>query len=340
MRNNVRILLKSKYLKDSVIQCTNNHKNMSNSKKNLTIIGSGLWGQGLAKLAQYNEQNNVKLWSRTSNESLASVIKEADVILSAVSMKGIRPTIEKLTSLTIPKKTIFITATKGLETKTLLTPSQIWQKSFPNHPVVVLSGPNLSKEIEQELPAATVVASENLVAAATVQEIFSSEIFRVYSNHDPIGTELGGTLKNVMAIASGVCDGLQLGTNAKSALLTRALPEMIRIGTELGASPETFFGLSGLGDLIATCYSPLSRNYQVGYGLSKGKSLEEILAELGSTAEGINTTNVLVELAKKYRVAIPISRQVYRLINGKITPQEAVKELMARDLKAEFDDLE
>ncbi|MGK7885843.1 MAG: glycerol-3-phosphate dehydrogenase, partial [Crocosphaera sp.] len=199
---------------------------MSNSKKNLTIIGAGLWGQGLAKLAQYNEQNNVKIWSRTSNESLASVIQEADVILSAVSMKGVRPTIEKLIALTIPNQTIFITATKGLETKTLLTPSQIWQNSFPNNPIIVLSGPNLSKEIEQELPAATVVASENLVAAATVQEIFSSEIFRVYSNHDPIGTELGGTLKNVMAIASGVCDGLQLGTNAKSALLTRALPEM------------------------------------------------------------------------------------------------------------------
>lgn len=310
---------------------------MSNTKKKLTIIGAGLWGQALAKLAQYNDQNNVKIWSRTSSESLASVVQEADVILSAVSMKGVRLTVEKLTALTIPEETIFTSATKGLETKTLLTPSQIWQKSFPSHPVVVLSGPNLSKEIQQRLPAATVVASEDVVAAAKVQEIFSSDIFRVYSNQDPIGTELGGTLKNVMAIASGVCDGLQLGTNAKSALLTRALPEMIRIGTELGASRETFFGLSGLGDLIATCYSPLSRNYRVGYGLSEGKTLEQILIELGSTAEGINTANVLIELAQKHRIAIPISRQVYQLINGETTPQEAVKELMARDLKAEFD---
>ena len=310
---------------------------MSNTKKKLTIIGAGLWGQALAKLAQYNDQNNVKIWSRTSSESLASVVQEADVILSAVSMKGVRLTVEKLTALTIPEETIFISATKGLETKTLFTPSQIWQKSFPSHPVVVLSGPNLSKEIQQRLPAATVVASEDVVAAAKVQEIFSSDIFRVYSNQDPIGTELGGTLKNVMAIASGVCDGLQLGTNAKSALLTRALPEMIRIGTELGASRETFFGLSGLGDLIATCYSRLSRNYRVGYGLSEGKTLEQILIELGSTAEGINTANVLIELAQKHRIAIPISRQVYQLINGETTPQEAVKELMARDLKAEFD---
>lgn len=313
---------------------------MSNQTINLTIIGAGLWGQALAQLAKYNEQNNVRIWSRRSSESLASVVENADVILSAVSMKGVRPTIEKLKALTIPEETIFISATKGLETKTTLTPSQIWQKSFPNHPVVVLSGPNLSKEIEKGLPAATVVASDDAVAAGKVQEIFSSDIFRVYFNSDPIGTELGGTLKNVMAIASGVCDGLQLGINAKSALLTRALPEMIRIGSEIGASPETFFGLSGLGDLIATCDSPLSRNYRVGYGLSQGKSLEQVLEELQSTAEGVNTANVLVELAKKYRIAIPICRQVYRLINGKTTPQEAVKELMARDLKAEFDDLD
>ncbi len=313
---------------------------MSNQTTNLTIIGAGLWGQALAKLAKYNEQNNVRIWSRSSNESLAEVVKEADVILSAVSMKGVRPTVEKLQALNIPEETIFISATKGLETKSILTASQIWQKSFPSHPVVVLSGPNLSKEIDKGLPAATVVASDDTIAAGKAQEIFSSDIFRVYFNNDPIGTELGGTLKNVMAIASGICDGLQLGINAKSALLTRALPEMIRVGNEMGASPETFFGLSGLGDLIATCDSPLSRNYRVGYGLSEGKSLEQVLEELQSTAEGVNTANVLVELARKYRIAIPISRQVYRLINGKTTPQEAVNELMARDLKAEFDDLD
>ncbi|MEM8780710.1 MAG: NAD(P)H-dependent glycerol-3-phosphate dehydrogenase, partial [Cyanobacteria bacterium P01_G01_bin.49] len=307
---------------------------------NLTIIGAGLWGQALATLAKYNDNNNVRIWSRRSAESLESVIDGADVIVSAVSMKGVRATIEKLQALKIPEKTIFVSATKGLEPHTTLTPSQIWQKSFPNHPVAVLSGPNLSKEIDQGLPAATVISSEDVPAAETVQAAFSSDIFRVYVNTDPIGTELGGTLKNVMAIASGVCDGLQLGTNAKSALLTRALPEMIRVGMELGASPETFFGLSGLGDLIATCDSPLSRNYRVGYGLSEGKALEQVLDELQSTAEGVNTANVLVELAKKYRIAIPISRQVYRILNGKTTPQEAVQELMARDLKAEFDDLD
>lgn len=311
---------------------------MTSKTINLTIIGAGLWGQALATLAQYNPQNNVRIWSRKSTESLESVVKECSVIISAVSMSGVRPTIDKLQGLKIPETTIFVSATKGLDPTTTLTPSQIWKETFPSHPVVVLSGPNLSKEIQQGLPAATVVSSEKIIAAETVQEIFSSESFRVYVNTDPLGTELGGTLKNVMAIASGVCDGLQLGTNAKSALLTRALPEMIRVGVSLGASPETFFGLSGLGDLIATCDSPLSRNYQVGYGLSQGKTLEEILTELHSTAEGVNTTNVLVELARKQKIAIPISRQVYRLLNGKTTPQEAVKELMARELKAEFED--
>jgi glycerol-3-phosphate dehydrogenase (NAD(P)+) len=172
-----------------------------------------------------------------------------------------------------------------------------------------------------------------------VQNIFSSDTFRVYVNTDPLGTELGGTLKNVVAIASGVCDGLQLGTNAKAALLTRALPEMIRVASQLGADTETFFGLSGLGDLLATCDSPLSRNYQVGYGLAQGKTLEEILENLEGTAEGVNTAHVLVNLANQQEIAIPIARQVYRLLKGKSTPEEAVQALMERELKPEFCDL-
>jgi glycerol-3-phosphate dehydrogenase (NAD(P)+) len=204
---------------------------------------------------------------------------------------------------------------------------------------VVLSGPNLSKEIDQGLPAATVLASSNLVAAQQVQKIFASDTFRAYVNQDPLGTELGGTLKNVMAIASGVCDGMNLGTNAKAALLTRALPEMIRIGTHLGASGATFFGLSGLGDLIATCDSPLSRNYQVGYRLAQGQTLEEILANLEGTAEGVNTTKVVVKIADSGAIAVPIAQQVNKLLQGEISPQSAIKALMERNLKLEFDDL-
>jgi glycerol-3-phosphate dehydrogenase (NAD(P)+) len=268
------------------------------------------------------------------------VLRQANAIVSAVSVKGVKPTIEKLQTLELPPTVIIVTATKGLDPATAQTPSLMWQEAFPHHAVVVLSGPNLSKEIERGLPAATVVASKDTTAAETVQTIFASNRFRVYINNDPLGTELGGTLKNVMAIAAGICDGLELGTNAKAGLLTRALPEMIRVGTHLGAKAETFFGLSGLGDLLATCNSSLSRNYQVGYGLARGKSLEQILAEIEGTAEGINTTEVLMQIAERQRIYVPISLQVYRLLKGEITPRVALQNLMQGDLKAEFSDLE
>jgi glycerol-3-phosphate dehydrogenase (NAD(P)+) len=312
---------------------------VTESTKIVTILGAGVWGSALATLARRN-QHQVRLWSRRSFEPLASAISESEIVISAVSMKGVRPIIEQLKTVYLPAQTILVTATKGLDPLTTHTPSQIWQEAFPEHPLVVLSGPNLSKEIDRGLPAATVVASNDLQAAEMVQQIFASDTFRVYASTDPLGAELGGTLKNVMAIAAGVCDGLKLGTNAKAALLTRALPEMIRVGTYLGANPETFFGLSGLGDLIATCDSPLSRNYQVGYQLAQGLSLEQILSELEGTAEGVNTTEVLVKTAVRQHLAVPIANQVYRLLHGKITPQQAVQALMERELKEEFSDLD
>jgi glycerol-3-phosphate dehydrogenase (NAD(P)+) len=251
-------------------------------------------------------------------------------------MKGVKEIITILSSIDLNPDTIIVTATKGLDLETTYTPSQIWHKAFPHNSIVVLSGPNLAKEIQRGLPAATVVSSKNNASAELVQSIFASDIFRVYINDDPIGTELGGTLKNVMAIASGVCDGLELGTNAKAALLTRALPEMIRVGVKLGARIETFFGLSGLGDLLATSDSILSRNYQVGFALAKGKTLQEILAHLEGTAEGINTTNVLIKLAQQQHISVPITYQIYLLLQEKISPEIAVKNLMARELKEEF----
>ncbi|MEM9770737.1 MAG: NAD(P)H-dependent glycerol-3-phosphate dehydrogenase [Cyanobacteria bacterium P01_D01_bin.73] len=308
-----------------------------NHLANVTILGAGAWGSALATLARQND-HQVHVWSRRNPEPIEEAVSGADIILSAISMKGVAPTIAKLKEIGLPANTIIVTATKGLDPETTKTPSQMWKEAFPSLPVVVLSGPNLSKEIEKGLPAATVVASENLDAAEAAQVVFSSDVLRVYANTDPIGTELGGTLKNVMAIAAGVCDGLNLGVNAKSALLTRALPEMIRVGTQLGAQPETFVGLAGLGDLLATCSSALSRNYRVGYGLSQGKSLEQVLEELKSTAEGVNTTNVLMNLARREKIPVPIARQVHRLIHGKITPEEAVQALMDRDLKQEFED--
>ena len=304
---------------------------------NVTILGAGAWGSALATLAQQNT-HEVHVWSRRTGEPLEKAIAGTEILVSAISMKGVAPTIARLKEIGLPPNTIIVTSTKGLDPETTNTPSQMWQAAFPDHPVVVLSGPNLSKEIEKGLPAATVVASTDLDAAEATQVVFASDVLRVYVNPDPIGTELGGTLKNVMAIAAGVCDGLNLGTNARSALLTRALPEMIRVGTQLGAQPETFVGLAGLGDLLATCSSPLSRNYQVGFGLSQGKSLDQVLEDLKSTAEGVNTTNVLINLARREKIPVPIARQVFRLLNGKITPEDAVQALMDRELKQEFED--
>jgi len=311
------------------------HPVLSDQPLTLAILGAGAWGSALAQLARYNG-HTVRLWSRRLGNSLEETVNSVDVLVSAISMRGVATTAQQLQTLKLPDQIPIVTATKGLDPDSTRTPSQLWGTLFPQHSIVVLSGPNLSAEIEQGLPAATVVASENLEAAKIVQRVFASNRFRVYTSSDPMGTELGGTLKNVIAIAAGVCDGLRLGTNAKSALLTRALTEIIRIGTHLGGKTETFFGLSGLGDMLTTCNSSLSRNYRVGYGLAEGKTLEQVLTELGSTAEGVNTTNVLIEIAHRERIPVPISWQVYQLLNQQITPQKAVEALMERDLKPEF----
>ncbi|MEH2273802.1 MAG: NAD(P)H-dependent glycerol-3-phosphate dehydrogenase [Nostoc sp.] len=302
--------------------------------KSVAILGAGAWGASLANLAAANG-HRVRVWSRQGSQ-IQAVLKDVQIVLSAISMIGVRDVASQVQSFPLSPETIFVTATKGLDPQTTCTPSQIWQTVFPNHAVVVLSGPNLSKEIQLELPAATVVASNIPTAAQVVQLVFSSQRFRVYTNPDPLGVELGGTLKNVIAIAAGVCDGLQLGTNAKAALVTRGLTEMVRIGNNWGAKTETFYGLSGLGDLLATCNSPLSRNYQVGYQLAGGKTLTEILANLQGTAEGVNTCRVLMQRAKQQNIPVPITEQVYRLLQDEVTPRQALDELMLRDIKPEY----
>lgn len=302
--------------------------------KVLTILGGGVWGLAIASLGRL-KAHRVQVWSRRGDLSLEEAIDQAPVIVMAIAMKGVQDVATRLKAIGIAPETILVSATKGLDPTTWQTPSQIWHATFPANPMVVLSGPNLSKEIDQGLPTATVVASEDIAAAAIVQNLFASDSFRVYTNTDRLGTELGGTLKNVVAIAVGVCDGLALGQNARAALITRSLPEIIQVGTLLGGRVETFYGLSGLGDLLATCTSPLSRNYQVGYQLAQGKTLDEVLAQLQGTAEGINTAHVLIQLAEQRQISVPIAQQVHRLLNGQITPQEAVETLMERSLKPE-----
>jgi glycerol-3-phosphate dehydrogenase (NAD(P)+) len=306
----------------------------------ITIIGAGAWGSTLAALAQENG-HAVTLWSRGSSMALAEAIAPADLLLSAISMKGVRSVIAQLQPLNLAAPTILISATKGLDAESGSAvalpklPSQLWQSAFPENPVVILSGPNLSKEIQQGLPAATVVASGDAIAAQTVQQVLNSTRFRVYTNPDPLGVELAGALKNVMAIAVGACDGLHLGINAKSGLITRGLAEMVRIGSYWGANPDTFYGLAGIGDLMATCSSTLSRNYQVGYSLAQGQSLDQILAQLEGTAEGVNTTQVLLQLAQHQGIELPIAEQVAALLQGTVTPQTALANLMTRVTKME-----
>lgn len=301
--------------------------------KQITIIGAGAWGSALADLTRVNGYKPI-IWSRSSQLDLATAITGSDAIVSAISMAGVPSIISQLKGKLLPEQ-IIVTATKGLDAQTNSTPSQIWQIAFPHNPIVVLSGPNLSKEIQAGLPAATVVASKDATAADTIQTIFASPQFRVYTNDDPLGVEIAGTVKNVIAIAAGTCDGLNLGNNAKAALLTRGLAEMIRIGNYWGAKTETFYGLSGLGDLLATCSSPLSRNYQIGYGLAQGKTLSEVLIDLKGTAEGINTTRVLMQIATQQDIYMPITALIDRLLRAEITAQEAVIALMSRDRKAE-----
>jgi glycerol-3-phosphate dehydrogenase (NAD(P)+) len=303
-------------------------------KDRITIIGAGAWGGALGNLTEINGYVPT-IWSRNCGEDLTAVVRDRVAIISAVSMAGVRPVIDRLTGALDPLQ-IIVTATKGLDAATNYTPAQLWRKAFPHNPIVVLSGPNLSLEIQQGLPAATVVASDRSDAAAQIQTIFSSPKFRVYTNDDPIGVEIAGTVKNVIAIAAGTCDGLKLGNNAKSALLTRGLTEIIRIGQYWGAKTETFYGLSGLGDLLTTCNSPLSRNYQVGYGLAQGKILPDILANLSGTVEGVNTTKVLTQIATQHQIYMPITLLVDRLLQGQITAPEAMMALMIRDRKSEY----
>jgi glycerol-3-phosphate dehydrogenase (NAD(P)+) len=299
----------------------------------VAVLGGGAWGTVLAELIRENG-HLVHVWSRRYGTALEPVVQPATMVVIAVSVAGVLPLVHQLPRLR--PGAIIVSTTKGLLPDGYHTPTQVWQRAFPEHGVVALSGPNLAAEIAQGLPAATVAASVQTWAAQRVQRVLASDRFRVYTNQDPLGTELGGALKNVMAIAAGVCDGLHLGANAKAGLVTRALAEMVRVAVAWGAQVTTLYGLSGLGDLLATCNSPLSRNYRLGYGLAQGKSLTAMMQELPSTVEGVHTTQVLVHWADQRGIAVPIAQQVYRLLQGQVTPRQAVGALMERDLKAEF----
>lgn len=263
-------------------------------------------------------------------------LAEASCLVVATPTQYIRPTVQPLSSL-IPSDTILVNTSKGIERGTLLRVSQLLHQVLGVGPeqVVSLSGPSHAEEVSRNDPAALVAAGVSMKAARQVQDLFNSETLRIYSSTDVVGVELGGALKNVIALCAGIVDGLELGDNTKAALITRGLAEITRLGVSLGAHAETFSGLSGLGDLIVTCTSRHSRNRYVGDQIGKGRGLQEIVAEMNMVAEGVSTTESAWELAHREGVEMPIINQVHKvLFEGKNTRQ-AINDLMNRTTKRE-----
>ena len=327
----------------------------------LTVLGAGCWGLTLAWLLTDNF-DEVTVWSREQDlteelklykkstkplevqlqdkveitSDMKSAIKGADVILSVIATSGVRPVCEQLKSAGIDKNQILVNASKGIELPSLMRMSEVIKDVLPEQKLVILSGPTLAKEVLMGCPTAACVASDDMEVAKFIQEKLSvKDRFRLYTNSDVIGVELGGSLKNVIAIAAGFAAELKLGDNTMGALLTRGMAEIIRISTKLGANPSTLYGLSGMGDLIATCSSPLSRNHTVGAMIAQGKKIDDILRDLGSVAEGVQTSKALCELAKKFEVEVPVSNAIYQAVYTDNPAKEVFMNLMNRKLKEE-----
>jgi len=245
---------------------------------------------------------------------------------------------EVVPRLTLPDRSIFVSAVKGLDKASLLTPLQFAKQHLPSSSssLCVLSGPSFAKDLVVGRPAGIVSASSDPAVAREIAEVFSNDSLKIYTSGDPLGVELGGIIKNVIALAAGVCDGLELGDSARAGLITRGLAEMMRLAEAMGARGKTLAGLSGLGDLIVTATSSTSRNHTVGERLGKGEELGHIIETLGSTAEGVITTPLVIKLAEKHGVEMPISLAVNRLLDGKSDPKTLVQELISRPLKEEF----
>jgi len=257
------------------------------------------------------------------------------MVLCAVPTQYIRQTVSRVASF-LPEGIPIVSVSKGIERETLLRPTQVLQQVCgEDRPVAVLSGPNIAAELARYLPGSAVAASEDQILARRVQVAMTTQWFRVYTNIDLLGVEISGAIKNVIALAAGMLDGLGAGNNAKAALLTRGLVEISRLGAAMGASASTFQGLAGLGDLVTTCVSPEGRNRQVGELLGRGKKLDDILRDMSSVAEGVHTTAAVRQLAESYGVEMPIVNQVYEVLFGQKDPIQALADLMGRGLKSE-----
>ncbi len=326
----------------------------------IAVIGAGSWGTAMAALLA-NKGYDVTLWAREpevakeineqgtngqflpgvtlpdtlkATDSIAEALYRARHVLCAVPSQFVRSVFTEVSE-SIEPEAIVVSLSKGIEKGSLLTVSQVIKQLVKN-PVAVLSGPSFAKEVARGLPTAMTLAVEEPSLGLLLQEVFNTSQLRVYTHDDVLGVELGGALKNVIAIASGVADGLGLGYNARAALITRGLAEMVRLGVAMGASEKTFSGLSGMGDLVLTCTGPLSRNYTVGYKLGQGMKLREILGEMREVAEGVETAVSARALAEKYSVEMPIVQEVYSVLYEDKPPEEALQSLMSRTLKEEF----
>lgn len=262
-------------------------------------------------------------------------VQDAEVVLVVVPSQRLRENLRSVVP-AIGRRSVIVSASKGIENGTCLRMSEVIAEEAPGHPVAVLSGPNLSREIAQGLPASTVIASIDDDVAREVRDLFMTPRFRAYAHNDVAGVELGGSLKNVVALGAGIIDGLQLGDNAKAGFMTRGLAEITRLGIAAGANPLTFAGLAGIGDLIATCASPHSRNRFVGQELARGRSIDEIRQSMEHVSEGVPTTASTVELARRLGVEMPITQQIYRVIFEGLNPERAVEELMSRAATEEW----
>ncbi len=272
----------------------------------------------------------------TITNNLIEVLADAEVLVFSVPAQSLRSAVTAVFEATPRDDTILVSAVKGIDQKTFKRMSEVIREKFVKAKPVVLAGPGIPYEVVAGAPTSLVAASEDTKACTLAQEIFSFENLRVYSHSDVIGVELGGALKNVIAIAAGICDGLDLGINAKAALLTRGLAEISRLGIALNANPLTFAGLSGMGDLIVTAFSPHSRNWQVGKELAKGKKVAEILNTLLGIAEGIETAKAAVGLAAKFRVEMPLTEEINRILLENSDPKESLERLLKRRLKSEL----
>ncbi len=327
----------------------------------ITVLGSGAMATACSVLLAEHKAQEVALWGHNPahveemcryrenrrllpgvpipdrvaiTADIRTAVADSDLLVMAIPTRYLRATLSELAPFLDADRPV-VSVAKGLEVDTFMRPSEVIADILGSRAVVALGGPSHAEEIARRLPASVVAASGDVVLARRVQEIFTTDRFRVYTNPDIIGVELGGALKNVIAIAAGICDGLGYGDNAKSALMTRGLVEMTRFGTALGAERKTFYGLAGMGDLITTCVSPYGRNRRVGERLGQGESLADIESSMEAVAEGVTTTRSVFELAEQRGIEMPITNEVYQVLFEGKSPEEATNALMMRPLREE-----